>query len=51
MIELFKKVISLLNSAQKKSFIILFVFMLIGMVLETLGIGSSFLKKNQSLSN
>ena len=39
MIELFKKVISLLNSAQKKSFIILFVFMLIGMALETLGIG------------
>ena len=39
MIELFKKVISLLNSAQKKSFIILFVFMLIGMTLETLGIG------------
>ena len=39
MIELFKKVISLLNSAQKKSFIILFVLMLIGMVLETLGIG------------
>ena len=39
MIAIIKKIISLLNPVQKKVLSILFVFMLIGMLLETLGIG------------
>ena len=39
MTSLFKKVISLLNLSQKKRFILLIGLMLIGMALETLGIG------------
>ena len=39
MITIIRKVISLLNSKQKTSLSILFVFMFIGMLLETLGIG------------
>ena len=39
MIILFKKLISLLNSSQKKTVIFLFFLILVGMLFEVLGIG------------